>query len=194
RPFVSLAKGAYDLHLRPGTRTAGLVVGSGPDFQVALDIERRMRPVRSGRDAGAVQLESAEIVPGRAIGAVRLRMTREDVRAVYGRPRHSSFRSGIRSDTYRAQGGTFWLRYRDDRVVALGTTSSYYTTRRGLGVSSNASDARRLLGTRWDACRSVYRRAVGGGIVYVKPDRARRKIVMISVVSRSAQEPCPKQR
>ena len=193
-PFLNRTPGQEDLHLRPRTRAAGLVVGSGPDYNVPRDIESRMRPVRAGRDAGAVQRESAEIVPGRAIGAVRLKMSRDDVRAFHGRARRSSFRSGIRSDTYRLHGGTFWLRYRNDRVVALGTTSSYYTTRRGLGPSSSASDARRLLGARWDACRGVYRRAVGGGIVYVKPDPARRTIVMISVVSRSAEEPCPQQR
>ncbi len=193
-PFVSLAKGAYDLRLRPGTRAAGLVVGSGPDFQVALDIERRMRPVRAGRDAGAVQLESAEIVPTRAIGSVRLKMSRDDVIDFYGRPRQSKSRSGIRSDMYRAHGGTLSLRYRDNRVVAVGTTSGYYTTRNGLGPGSSIRDAPRLLRARWDECRGLYRRAGGGGVVYVKPDRARRTVVTMSIVARSAEEPCSHER
>jgi hypothetical protein len=192
-PFVNIGPGQEDLHLRPGTRASGLVVGSGADHDVAWDIERRMRPVRSGRDAGSVQRESAEIVPWKAIGLARLAMTREDVLAVYGRPRRSSIRGGVRTDTYRLHGGTVWLRYQDDRTVELGTTSTYYTTRTGLGPGSSTAGARRKLG-KWDLCRGVFRRALRSGIVHFRPDRTQRKIVAVSVVRRSAEDTCTKRR
>ncbi|MBA2641797.1 MAG: hypothetical protein H0U82_02560, partial [Actinobacteria bacterium] len=193
-PFVNSSPGQEDLKLRPKTRAAGLVVGSDPDFRIASDIEHRMRPVRAGRDAGAAQIESAEIVPGGAIGTVRLKVSRQKMIAFYGRPRRSSIRSGIRSDRYRAHGGTLWLRYRGSHVVAVGTTSGYYTTRGGIGPGSSVRDAQRLLGVSWDACRGLYRRAVGGGVLYIKTNRARRAVVTVSNVARSAEEPCSPER
>lgn len=192
-PFVNGATGQEDLHLLRGTRASGIVVGASADAKVAWDIEGRMRPIHFGRDAGSVQRESAEIVPGQAIGGARLGMTREDALAFYGRPKRSSTRGGIRTDTYRVHRATLWLGYREDHAVIVGTTSGYYTTRTGFGPTSPASDARRLLKGRWDACRGIYRRPIGGGIVYMRPDRAERKILAVSVVSRSAEEPCTKE-
>lgn len=191
-PFVSVAAGREDLSLLRKTPARGLVDGVG-DHALRTDIKGGMRPLRFPRDAGSIQYESAEIKRWDAIGAAKLGALRAEIRTVYGRPRRA-VRDGIRTDSYRLRDGRLWVRYAEDRVVEISTTSGYYTTSSGLGPGSRLATATRHLRARWDECRAVYRRRFGGTVVYLRPDRARRSVVGISLLRRSAEQECSNER
>lgn len=190
-PFVSIRPGQEDLHLRARTGAANMVAGADADHAIAADIERRMRPLRVGRDAGSVQRETAEIVPWRSIGFARLGMTRDEVRAFHGRPRSSTVRRGVRTDFFRVYRGRLWVTYRDERTEAIGTTSPYYTTRSGVGVGSPATGFRSRLPGRWHSCGPTLYQVRGRTVAHVAFDRTGKAIASLTTRTRSGEKPCP---
>jgi hypothetical protein len=93
------------------------------------------------------------------------------VRAFYGAPSrvsHTALGKGVPKvelDRYRRHGGLLWVGYAAQQVVAVGTTSPYYSTAAGLGVGASTTDSnvRPALGRH--ACPFSYRRSVGSTIV-----------------------------
>jgi hypothetical protein len=131
--YVDPDPSAPDLHLRPGSR--GLARGSVA-LHPATDIDGRRRPVRWPPDVGAAQLETALVVPGKAIGAARLGMDAATLARLHGRPR--SVRRGAAPlssvASYRARGGGLEVGFdRAGRAVRLTTSSRYYATAGGVG-------------------------------------------------------------
>ncbi|HSC92513.1 MAG TPA: hypothetical protein VLB86_12720 [Gaiellaceae bacterium] len=131
----------FDFHLKPGSPAIGAApAGDAP----SLDLDGDRRPVRRARDAGADQRENATLSLSGAVGNVRLGATEAQVRAFYGSPRSTTRRklaSGkiARVARFRAPGGALWAVYDGDRVVGVGTSSSYYVSARGMGVGAKAS-------------------------------------------------------
>jgi hypothetical protein len=157
-----------DLRLRPGSAGVASVDESvGPPF----DAVGAMRPLRWKADAGALQREPAQITLGVAVGPISLDMGRQAVEAVEGAPVSIRSRRGILTATYRRFKGTLWVQYAGGRVVAIGTTSPYYSTLSGLGVGE--SPATLPQAGAWRTCSSGLQRAVDGrmAVAVVRRDR-----------------------
>ena len=152
-PLSYVNAGAFDLHLKADSPALG---AGHPKVRPARDIEGDLRPARMRPDAGADQRDPASIVAGKAIGAIHIGDSESEVKGFYGRPRSTS----AGRSTYRVHRGTIWARYANDRVVAVGTTSRYYTTAAGVGVGSRLSAAGSV---RWLACRKVFETRGGSG-------------------------------
>jgi hypothetical protein len=122
-----------DLHL---LGTAGLGRGD-PSLHPKIDIDGHLRPVLLAPDVGASQQETALIVPGRSIGAVRLGETEAEVEASYGAKNPKRNAEGASVATYRIHQGSLAVTYDDSgRVVGVRTTSRYYSSPTGLIVGS----------------------------------------------------------
>jgi hypothetical protein len=160
--------GSGDFHLLPGSPALGR---GDLTVRPLADIEGHARPLRVAADAGAVQLEPASIVLGRTLGEIQIGEMQPQVRAFYGAPSRVSHvplgKGGpkVELDRYRRHGGVLWVAYAAQQVVAVGTTSPYYSTAAGLGVGASTSDpnVRPALGRH--ACPLSYRRSVGPTIV-----------------------------
>ncbi len=159
---------AGDFHLKPGSPALGRgEATTGP----RADIDGQARPLRVAPDAGADQLESAAIVPGSGLGAIRIGQGQADVRAFYGAPsrvtRAPLGKGGpkVQIDRYRRHGGIVWVAYDAARVVAVGTTSKYYSVPTGLGVGAATTDPKVRPGLGKALCKSSYRRSQGGTVV-----------------------------
>ena len=178
--FVSPGPPAYDLRLLPGP-----ALGAGGSGQTpARDIQGFVRPLRAASDAGAAQRETAQLVIGRSVGAVSLGMSAAGVALAYGLPHAPEVKNGRRTVHYRIDGRrNVWLRFERGIVVAVETTSPYYSTLGGLGVGSSASDAR-AADYRWTitACRKAYRSMQGGQATYLIPRDGRPTTAIASVV------------
>ena len=129
---------AYNYSLKRGAAAIGLVPNRLPHPRT--DTDSKLRPLRSKLDAGADQWDPVLIVFGRSIGAVRIGEPLADVEAFYGRPRaRGVLKLGKRSLdrlTFRLHGGSLWAIADRGRVVGVGTTSPYYTTTGGIGVTA----------------------------------------------------------
>jgi hypothetical protein len=111
------------------------------------------------------------MVLGRSIGAAALGESTTGAVAFYGRPRtRRTFRAVGRTLerlTYRLHGGSLWLVADRGVVVAIGTTSPYYTTAAGLGVNADGSAVRSSGGSEWSDCAHAYQRRYGSVDVYI---------------------------
>jgi hypothetical protein len=182
-----------DLHLTRTSAAIALVPSTVPDGCPRTDIDGDPRPLRAHCDAGADQRDPALIVPGRAIGKVVLGSSERDIVAFYGRARHvtaerwSGVHTGrqLRTLRYDAHGRALSIGLDHGAVVAVSTTSPYYTTRAGLGSGAPApATTLRLL--RWSACRKAYRMAAAGAMTYVTTrGRHNTQVRRISIIERA---------
>lgn len=158
-----------DLDLQPGSAALGR---GDPNSHPEFDIEGKLRPLTMPPDAGASQRESAAIVLGKAIGSATIGESRADVEQFYGAPRRTATYVTARGKatlaTYSRYGGRLWVLYnRENVVIGVGTTSRYYSTLSGLGVSVPAQRMVAALGARWFSCQKAYRRMIGPVALYV---------------------------
>ncbi len=179
----------FDLHLQAGSAALGR---GDPTSHPPLDIEGKLRPLTMPPDAGASQRENAAIVLGKAIGNVTIGESRAAVEQFYGAPRRTSHYPTQRGKailaTYSRYGGKLTIMYNAENVViGAGTTSPYYSTTSGLGVSVPAQRAVASLGARWFACQKAYRRMIGSVAVYVagKEKQGSAPIASLWMVQRS---------
>lgn len=186
---------AFDLHLE----LSSPAVGSGDAASSPhVDIDRQARPLRMAPDAGADQQEPASLVLGRAIGGMKIGSLRSAVTAVYGSPLSTRrVALGKRAprvslDRYRRRGGTLWIAYDDDKAVALGTTSPYYTTAAGFGVSMSAADPSLRSALGRPSCPTTYRRRVGGVLVSAAVRGSRVQSVSMIVPRYAGRLSCPR--
>jgi hypothetical protein len=139
------------------------------------DIHGALRPLRMGWDVGAYQLENAA-VGRKAIGHARLAASRASIERFYGRK--SALRThgpllGVSAGrrlvtaTYRRHGGVLEVGYASGRVVAVATTSRYYTTPSGLGVGAETSGAKLAL-HGWRRCGRSFARVRSGVATVVR--------------------------
>jgi hypothetical protein len=88
--------------------------------------------------AAVRQLDPPTIVPGLAIGGVRLGMTEQQVADAYGaatgRGASSARKRARVGANYELHGGLLQVVYLEGRVVSISTTSPYYRTPSGLAV------------------------------------------------------------
>jgi hypothetical protein len=193
-PFVSDTPGSENFELVRGTRAAGFVSPDGADLDIRTDIERRIRPERFPRDAGAFQRDTAVIVLGHSIGSARIGMPRAALLERYGRPlRTRPAKLGEQKtpavvDRIAVPGGVLTATSVDERVVGLSTRSAYYTTLKGLGPGSPAADVPRA---GWTVCKDVARRTVAGSTVAIRLSRSKRpKVVELAMLGRRFDVPC----
>lgn len=165
---------SLDLHLVPGAPALG---HGDPDSHPALDIDGDMRPRTVAPDAGADQRETAAIVVGHSIGAVRIGMTRADVIGFYGKARRSIWRRfapdrlRVQIALYRLHGGRFSVVYDGDTVVGVAAWSPYYSTAAGGGPGSTADGVRRFALVTKTTCGDVYHRVARGVDTYFTSSR-----------------------
>ena len=173
----------YDYSLKRGSRAIAFVPINLP--RPITDINGQPRPHRFRADAGAAQWDSARVVLGRSIGRIRIGEPVKDVLGFYGKPRT---RTAVAVEQRRLERlnfplhrGLLWALLDRGSVVGVGTTSPYYTTQRGVGVTGNVS-ATRVLGLSWVACRNALSRDFGGVRVFVTPTGGRRGSRIASLV------------
>jgi hypothetical protein len=119
------------------------------------------------------------------IGVVRLGAARAEVERFYGRPVRVARRDGLLTATHRVAGGPLWVRYRDDAVVGIGTSSTYYSTPTGVGPGAELTRAIERL--PWDACRRAHRRASGTVAAYFATKPRTRTIANVWLIRRGAE-------
>jgi hypothetical protein len=189
-PLQFVSSNGFDLHL---PAAAAAVRAGDPSSQPARDIDGRLRPLHVPPDAGASQDETAELLIGRSIGAVALGMTPSDVANAYGPSKRVPSGAGTRTTRYAIEGRNVKLQFRANAVVAIETSSPYYTTAAGLGVGSTAAAARAASFAWGSACRKAYRRARGNSTTYLIPRNGSRSATIAAVViSRRGQDVCPR--
>ena len=159
----------FDLHLQSGSAALGR---GDPNSHPEFDIEGKLRPLTLSPDAGASQLETAQIAIGRAIGNATIGASRAAIEQFYGAAsRNTSYTTPggkVILATYTRNGGKLWILYNAGNVVVgVGTSSRYYSTLSGLGVSVPTRRLVASLGARWFSCQKAYRRMVGAVAVYV---------------------------
>jgi hypothetical protein len=190
--FVDAA--AHDLHLLRGSAAIGR---GDPDSRPAVDIDGDARPQRAAPDAGADEWDSAAIVLGRSIGKVSLGESDASVSAFYGRPASSrSVKLGgrpLRRTSYGLHGGQLWTLSDKGSIVAVGTTSGYYTTGAGVGAGGELGPVLGWRGMSWMACRSSYR-GRGAVVTVVTPRGGKKNGSTIGTLAlwRRAYLSCPK--
>jgi hypothetical protein len=172
--FVDPSSSGFDLRLRLGSRA--VAAGDTADHP-KLDIKGRLRPVGFAPDAGAWQREPALVVSGRAVGTATIGASRAQLVEFYGKPRKRTKTKqpdGTRLpvDEWRVRGGMLRITYRDEKAVAVATTSAYYRTARGL----RADAPLRAHSNEDGRCRPVGGR-VGRARIYVRPTRAKKPVV-----------------
>jgi hypothetical protein len=169
-----------DFHLARGAAAIGR---GNPESYPALDYDGQQRPSSAPPDAGADQREPVTIVLGKSIGAARLGMPRAEIVAFYGDGRNTTVRrKGIRLErsSYGVVGGKLAITYdKNDRVVVVSTTSSYYRTKQGIAVGTPAPTA----AFSWSPCAKSHSRPRGGTTTDLVPTRGRKgaQIAAISV-------------
>lgn len=180
----------FDYRLQRGSRAID-VVPAAPGLP--RDMNGVPRPLRGRADAGSYQWEGPFMTLGRSIGRVRLGEQENDVVGVYGQPRRAATVSlgkrRLRRLTYVLHEGTLWVILDGGKVVGVGTTSSFYTTRTGLGAG--APLLRSAAAAGWASCRSAYRRSIGSTVVYFGPAGGKRgkRIASVFMLER-AYAPC----
>jgi hypothetical protein len=93
-----------------------------------------------------------------------------------------------RLDSFVVPGGLLRATTVNDRVVGISTRSAYYTTLKGLGPGSPATDLPRV---GWAACKDVVRRNLAGTTVTFRLSHGRRpKVVELTMVRRDLALPC----
>jgi hypothetical protein len=159
---------ADGLHLERGSPAID-AVRKPPPGSPRLDLDAQVRPHRAPADAGADQREPATLVLGKSIGVAALGMSEEAIVAFYGKPSSHKARikaardRGLQYVSYHAHGGWLTIAYARHRVVALATSSPYYTTAAGVGVRSVRHTLPRVT---WVSCRKAYRQVVKGVHVF----------------------------
>jgi hypothetical protein len=158
------------LHLERGSPAIDAVRKSVPGAP-RIDIDGQARPRRAASDAGADEREPATLVLGRSVGMATLGMTEDAIVAFYGEPASRKARVKTARDrrltyaSYRVHGGWLTMAYTAGRVVGIATSSPYYTTTAGFGVSSGRTGLQRIT---WLSCRSVYHQKVRGVDVFYR--------------------------
>jgi hypothetical protein len=186
----------YDDHLSKRSQKAiGWVPATVRGGYPATDIDGDVRPSRAASDAGADQWETANMVLGRSIGAVRIGEPEAEVMSRFGRPQRSGTivtgKQRLNRAVYRIHGGSLWVFTDGGRVIGVGTSTPYYTTRGGVGVGTHVSRVRAWPGVGWIQCESAYRRVFSGVAVYAVPTGGRKgaKIGNISML-KASYKPC----
>jgi hypothetical protein len=156
-----------------GTSLASICTGNLRPL--CFDINGALRPIRMRPDAGAYQAETAAIAGG-AIGRARIGAPRATVERFYGSRQRTPTRRplfglfdvrGTVTATYRLHGGQLKVSYVGDRVVAVSTTSQYYTTTDGIGVGAETTESR-LTGSGWQPCGRNYAKRRGGNTTAIR--------------------------
>ena len=162
--------------------------------RLCRDFTGALRPLRMHPDAGPFQRETAAITPN-AMGRAALSASQSSIEQFYGRTRRTASRLPILltfdlnrtlQATYRLHRGVLQVSYSGRRVVAIATTSAYYTTATGLGVGAPA-DARRLVGSGWRRCGLSLVRHQKGAAMAIRVSRG--KVTRIAL-SEAATKRC----
>jgi len=158
-----------DFHL---VRGAAAIGRADQKQQPVSDIDGQRRPTRVSADIGADQREPATMALGRSIGMVSVGMSEAAVTAFYGLPLKTTHQRVANTErvvtiaTYRAHPGTLKVTYSGSAVVGISTSSRFYATTTGLGVSAKMPA---LAAHLWSPCRKAYRRYMSKVAVYLKP-------------------------
>jgi len=136
--FVDNSKHTPNLHLARGS--AGIGRGA-TDLHPPTDIDGKLRPLHTAPDIGASQHENALVSPRQSLGAVRLGMQEQAIAQLYGpgQPLSVSGRGLARAKRFGSVDVAF---NGAGRAVRLATSSSYYTTRDGIGPGATIPAAR----------------------------------------------------
>lgn len=184
--FVDPSSAGFGLQLKAGSPAIG---AGDPRSFPPRDIAGRIRPVTFPADSGAWQREPALVVPGRSIGTATLQSRRAEIVGFYGTPRkrtRETLPDGTRLaiEEHRVRGGSMRITYRDETVVAIATTSTFYRTAKGLSPGSP------LQARRDDDWRC---RPVGAPVrkarFYVRPTRSKKPVVAELIVTRRGFAP-----
>ena len=183
---------AYDDHLAIWAQQAvGLVPADLASGTVRLDIDGDLRPQYHAADAGADEWETSLMVLGRSIGRVVIGRPAAAVTSAYGRPRRrETLRLGqkrLSVLTYVIHGGRLQIYVDGDRIVGVGTTSTYYASPVGFRVGGDATFVRRRPGVAWLDCRHAYRWSLRGDdlLVTLAGGRTGAKVTGLTMILRS---------
>ena len=172
---------SYDYRLKRSSRAIDVVPVQGqvlPRDQIGVP-----RPLRGRADAGSLQWEAPSLVLGRSIGSIRLGAREADVVQAYGPPRSTSTtlvgKRRLRRLSYVLHQGSLWALVDGTKVVGVGTTSGFYSTRSGVGAGATVSQV--LPRSEWSSCRTAFRRKVGPAAVYFGPAGGKRGKQVASV-------------
>jgi hypothetical protein len=153
-----------DPDLRPAPDSAVIAVVD-PTIGPPLDARGAPRPRFVDADAGALQREPAGLTLGAAVGPVALGLSKSAVETAEGAPAKSGQLSGAIATSYSRFGGSLSVRYAGGKVVAIGTTSRYYSTPSGIAVGEPRSSLPAAAG--WSPCGHGLQRAAHGNVVVV---------------------------
>jgi hypothetical protein len=177
-------------------RTGSNVLGVGKNLTsscvgrltpLCFDINGALRPKSMRPDVGAYQAETAAIAR-RSIGRARLGGSKGSIEQFYGRTRTVRSKRpffdlldvrGAFIASYHLHGGLLRVSYVQSRVVAISTTSRYYTTIGGLGVGAPVSRAK-IGRSGWRRCGENFLRRRGGTATAVRVARGRIIAVTLS--------------
>jgi hypothetical protein len=195
-PFVSSSPGSEDFHLSSRAGAGALVQPDSTDAGPSTDMLGQLRPLRFPSDAGAVQPDTALILPGRSIGSAVIGMPSDRLEAIYGAPvRTRSVELGPdrvmgQTQLFRAPGGRLGAFIVDQKVVGLWTTSPFYSTPAGLGAGTPLADARRLPLSAWTQCTEAMRTKLGPVATSFLPGSSARTVGQVLLLRRQFVMPC----
>jgi hypothetical protein len=155
-------------------------------------MEGHVRPIRYPRDAGALQRDTALVIPGRSIGSVAIGMKRSEVLRRYGDPASSRraklgpAKAQVLVDTFRMTGGPLRVATANERVISVETASPYYTTLAGLGPGSARAEVARLPAV-WHECG---KHVQYGARVVTTLELGKRRVSSVGIVRRAYAPEC----
>jgi hypothetical protein len=179
-----------DLHVAATDRClrgAGTVAAPGGTRR---DLDGDTRPARTPVDVGADQWETALIVPQHSIGRAALGSSQSAVEAFYGRASLvtrplATGRPPVQVASYRLFDHALWVAFANHVVVGVGTSSTYYSGLRGVGVGSSAASAVSAIGGHWLACRSAVVATRGGAVTQLAARGRSAAVNAVSIVRRA---------
>jgi hypothetical protein len=195
-PFVSSSPGSEDFHLASRVGAGALVEPDAPDAGPSTDILGQVRPLRFPSDAGAVQPDSALILPGHSIGSAVLGAPADRLAAIYGDPVKTRSvelgpdRVAAQAQIFKAPGGRLGAFIVDNTVVGLWTTSPFYSTPAGLGTGTPLADARRLPLSAWAPCNDAMRTKLGPVATSFLAGASPRIVGQVLLLRRQFVTPC----
>jgi hypothetical protein len=195
-PFVSSTPGSEDFHLSSRVGAGAIVPSDSTDAGPPTDMLGQVRPLRFPSDAGAVQPDTALIVPGRSIGSAVIGVAPDRLAAIYGAPvKRRSVKLGpdrivAQAELFRAPGGGLGAFIVDDKVVGLWTNSPFYSSPSGLGPSTTVADARSLPLSAWARCGDAMRTRLGLVATSFLWGASARRVSEVLLLRRQFVTPC----
>lgn len=163
---------------------------------LCTDLLGARRPLRMPPDVGAIQYENAAIT-ATGIGEIRLGEPLTTAEQFYGRASRGASGGSVLdivevgpggTVVYRRHGGTLALAYRDGLIVAVATTSSYYSTAGGMHVGGEI-DGSQLARGGWTRCGDTLLENRSGTTTALRVSGAR---IVMAAIARTPDMRCRK--